>query len=92
MHNIQSTPNLFRQCIQFTPVKVHHNTSNLYPVVISSKTQVAFLIASKYYVHVWSDVQSLYVVMKILESYRTNLKIIPVTRSSEEVLEPTGSL
>ena len=28
--NIQSTVNLSRQCIQFTPVKVHSNTSTLY--------------------------------------------------------------
>ena len=29
---------------------------------------------------------------KRLESYRTNSNLTPVTRSSEEVLEPTGSL
>ena len=31
---------------------------------ISSKTQVAFPIASKYFVHLWSDVQSLYTIME----------------------------
>ena len=59
MHNIQSTTGLSRHCIQFTPAKVHNSTSNLYPIVISSKTQVAFLIASEYCVHLWSDVQSI---------------------------------
>ena len=85
MHSIQSTANLSRQYIQFTAVKVHNNTSSLYPLYISYKTQVAFLIASEYYVHVWSDVQSLNMVIEVLEFYRTNLNIIPVTRSSEEV-------
>ena len=31
---------------------------------ISSKTQVAFLIASEYYIHLLSDVQSLYTIME----------------------------
>ena len=60
MHNIRSTANLSRQCIQFTPVKVH-NTSSLYPLDISSKTQLAFLTASEYQVHLWPDVQYIYV-------------------------------
>ena len=64
MHNMRSTANLPRQCIQFTPVKVHNNTSSLYPIDISSKTQVAFLKASEYYVHVWSDVHSLYILIE----------------------------
>ena len=49
---------------QFTPVKVHNNTSSLYPLDISSKTQVAFLIANEYCVHLWSDVHS-YIVMEL---------------------------
>ena len=89
MHNIQSTTNLSRYCIQFTPVKAHNNTNSLYPLDISANSPVAFLIASKYYVHVWPDVQPLYIVMGVPESYSTNLNITPVTRSSEEGLETT---
>ena len=48
MYTIQSTTNLSRHCIHFTPVKVYNNTSSLYPIDISSKTQVAFLIVSEY--------------------------------------------
>ena len=53
--NIQSAINLSRQCIQFTPVKVHSNTS-----YIIFQNTIALLIASEYKVHLWSDVHSLY--------------------------------
>ena len=69
MDNVQNAVNplsvIYMHCVQFTPVKVHNNTGSLYSLDISSKTQVSFLIASKYYVHVWSGVQSLYIVMKM---------------------------
>ena len=48
---ISKVQQIYPDTRKFTPVKVHNNTSNLYPLVISSKTQVAFLIASEYYVH-----------------------------------------
>ena len=48
MNNIQSTANLSRHCIQFSQVEVHNNTSSLYPLDISSTTQVAeYIILDK---------------------------------------------
>ena len=55
IQSIHSTANLSRHCIQFTPARVH-NTSSLYPLDISSKMQTAFLIASEYYVPLWSGI------------------------------------
>ena len=75
MHNIQSTAYLSRQCIQFTRVRVQNNTSSLYPLDISSKTQVAFLIASEYYGHVWSDVQSLYIITEVSRMLQNQIEV-----------------
>ena len=75
MDNVQNAVSLSRQCIQFTPVKVHSNTSN-----IVFQDTITLLIASDYKVHLWSDVHSLYM---FTEESR-------VTRSSGEVLEPMG--
>ena len=65
MHNIQSTANLSRHCIEFAPTRVHHDTRSLYPLDSSSKTSLAFFIASECYVPLWSDEQSLYIVMEM---------------------------
>ena len=66
--NIQSTANPLSSrstlCIQFTPTRVHHNTRSLYPLVNSSKTQLALLIANECCVHLWSDVR-LYTAMEM---------------------------
>ena len=37
----------------------------IHVLVISSKTQLAFLIANEYFVHLWSDIQHLYTAMKM---------------------------
>ena len=65
--------------------RLHHNTRSLYPFDSSYKTQLAFLIANEYYVHLWPDVQRLYT-----EGYRTNLKVTTVTRISGEALETSS--
>ena len=73
VNNAQSTGNPFsdrsRHCIQFTPTKVQSQAikykRSLYPLDNSSKTQLAFCIASKCYVHLWSDVQHLYAAMEM---------------------------
>ena len=69
---IQSTANLLinksRHCILFTPTRIHHNTRSLYPLDISYKRQLAFLLASEYYVNLWSDVQCLSTAMKMARS------------------------
>ena len=63
----------------FTP------TQEVY-IVSSSKTQLASLIASDT-MFICGQMYSPYVQLwKLLESYRTNLKVTPVIRS-EEVLE-----
>ena len=46
----------------FTTIQVLHIDS-------SSKTQEAFLIASEYYVHLWSGVQHLYTAMEVSRSF-----------------------
>ena len=56
------------------------------PVDSSFKTQLAFCIASEYYVHLWPSVQCLYTTWKLPDSYRTNLNLTLVTRFTKEVI------
>ena len=69
IQNIQSTINLSRWCIQFTPVKVHSNTS-----YIIFQNTIALLIASEYKVHLWSDVHSLYTFTDFSGTVQNQLK------------------
>ena len=87
IQNIQSTINLPRQCIQFTPVKVHSNISIYYipkhnSSPYSQRIQSFFVVRCTFliYIHrfLWNCTEP------------TQKKIEP-SRPNEEVLETTGN-
>ena len=87
IQNIQSTINLSRWCIQFTPVKVHSDISIYYTPKhnsspYSKRIQSFFVVRCTFliYIHRFS-----------LELYRTNSKKLGPSRPKEEVLETTGN-
>ena len=95
--NIQSTVNLSRQCIQFTPVKVHSNTSTLYIYPLEYyiprhnslpySQQILSSSVARCTVLIYGHSKG----QKLIECYRTNLKATPVTRFTKEVLETTSN-
>ena len=87
IQNIQSTINLSRRCIQFTPVKVHSDISIYYipkhnSSPYSKRIQSFFVVRCTFliYIHrfLWNRTEP------------TQKKIEP-SRPNEEVLETTGN-
>ena len=90
--NIQSRVNLSRQCIQFTPVKVHSNTITSY--IDPLKYYIPGHNSLPYSQRILTSlvVRCTYVCsQRYLESYRTSMKTNAVTRAYEGILETTGS-
>ena len=87
IQNIQSTINLSRWCIQFTPVKVHSDISIYYTPKhnsspYSKRIQSSLVVRCTFLI---------YIHRFLLELYRTNSKELEPSRPKEEVLETTGN-